>query len=155
MRNWFWTVLILESDWRWLRCSQSLYWKVEAAGVQTSPEGGKQIGTWSRYLTICRCYWKWKAGKRGVQRSPGLCVVVVVWSARLRERPKDAGSLSRATKCTDAICLFASGQKPVALLLLLLADGASCKGNQHPRHPSWCGYRANSLESSQEMVEEK
>jgi hypothetical protein len=55
--------------------------------------------------------------------------------------------------------LFAAGQKPVAAapwLLLLLADGASSKrGNQHPRHPSWCSYRANSLESSQEMVEEK
>jgi hypothetical protein len=72
-------------------------------------------------------------GKEGCS-DPQVVVVVVVWwlvSARLRERErrKDAGSLSRATKCTDAICLFAAGQKPVAAawLLLLLADGASSK----------------------------
>lgn len=68
-------------------------------------------------------------------RSPGCCcccLVVCLWPfASARERQKDAGSLSRATKCTDAICLFAAGQKPVAVaaawLLLLLADGASSK----------------------------
>ena len=51
---------------------------------------------------------------------------VLLLPAYLRERQNDAGSLSRATKCTDAICLFASGQKPVAAFAAA-ALGGWCK----------------------------
>lgn len=90
MRNWFWTVLILETDWRWLRCSPVT--KVEATRCPDEPRGG---GT-NQHLevrcldNICRCYWKTISCREKISAViPRLLLFGGCWSLAVCERERE------------------------------------------------------------------